>query len=98
VNGTCKFRLVGNDLPLVNQVVVNDALETKVMAFAGRLARGPLQSYRMNKQAVYASIEQQLESALEREVSGQCELYHTEDLREALDAFKNGRKPMFKGK
>ena len=83
---------------LVNRVVAKDQLDEAVMAFAGRLAKGPLQSYRLNKQAVYRSIEQQFETALEKEVSGQCELSHTEDLREALDAFKNGRKPVFKGR
>ncbi|MBT3310654.1 MAG: enoyl-CoA hydratase [Desulfobacterales bacterium] len=82
---------------LVNRVVNKKELEYEVMAFALRLARGPLQSYRMNKRAVYRSIESQLEIALENEISGQCELSHTEDVREAINAFKNKRKPAFRG-
>ena len=83
---------------IVNRVVNNNELEKYVMSFASRLAEGPLQSYRMNKMAVYKSIEHQFEKALKNEVSGQCELVDTLDVTEAVKAFKEGRKPVFKGK
>ena len=82
---------------LVNRVVANDALDDAVMDFAGKLAAGPLQSYRVNKQAVYRSIEQPIEPCLEKEINGVCELYLTEDFQEAIEAFNSGRKPIFKG-
>ena len=82
---------------LVNRVVDRGDLETAVAEFAARLARGPLQSYRINKKAVYRNMEQSIEHALEMELSGQCELVRTQDLKEAIDAFKQGRKPKFKG-
>jgi len=83
---------------IVNRVVNNNELEEHVISFASRLAAGPLQSYRMNKMAVYKSIEHQFEKALENEVSGQCELINTLDVTEAVNAFKERRRPVFKGK
>jgi 2-(1,2-epoxy-1,2-dihydrophenyl)acetyl-CoA isomerase len=82
---------------LVNRVVADDELDNAVLDFADKLAKGPIQSYRMNKQAVYRSIEQPIEICLEKEITGVCELYLSEDFKEAIDAFNTGRKPVFKG-
>jgi 2-(1,2-epoxy-1,2-dihydrophenyl)acetyl-CoA isomerase len=83
---------------LVNRVVATEELEEAVMAFAKKLALGPLQAHRLNKQAAYRNVEQQIEIALEREIAGVCELYCTEDFKEGISAFQNGRKPVFQGK
>lgn len=82
---------------LVNQVVAADALEEKVLDFAARLAKGPLQSYRLSKWAVYRNLGPGLEAVLEQEVLGQSFLASTEDAREGVQAFLEKRKPNFKG-
>lgn len=83
---------------LVNQVVPSGELMTKTMELAKRLAKGPTQSYRLSKWAVYKGLELSLEAALEHEVFGQNLLLGTEDVREAAKAFVEKRKPVFKGK
>lgn len=83
---------------LVNRVVPAEELEEAAMAFAKKLAQGPLQAHRLNKQAAYRNVEQQIEIALENEITGVCELYRTEDFQEGIQAFQAGRKPVFKGK
>jgi enoyl-CoA hydratase/carnithine racemase len=83
---------------LVNQVVAESDLETEVMAFAQRLIKGPLQSYRFHKKAVYHGIDSQMEAIFNLETNGQCELMKTQDVKEALEAFQQNRHPVFKGR
>lgn len=82
---------------LVNHVVAPDLLEETVLSFAVRLARGPFQSLRMIKQTVYRNLLLNFDTALEQEIFGQIFLSETEDGREGVMAFKEGRKPEFKG-
>jgi enoyl-CoA hydratase/carnithine racemase len=82
---------------LVNQVVAPDKLTEAVMSFAGRLARGPSQCLRVTKQITYRNLQLDLATALEQEISGQIFLYATEDGKEGVRAFSEGRSPEFKG-
>lgn len=83
---------------LVNQVHEAGALEPAAAAFAGRLAAGPPMALARIKRAVYASLDGDLDAALEREASGQKELLASADVREGVAAFLTKRPPAFKGK
>ena len=83
---------------LVNQVVPHSELMTKTMAMARRFAKGPSQAYKLIKWSVYRGLELSIESALENEVYGQNLLLGSEDVHEAVNAFNEKRKPIFKGR
>jgi enoyl-CoA hydratase/carnithine racemase len=82
---------------LINQVVPTDKLNEAVMSFAGRLARGPSQSLRVTKQITYRNLQLDLATALDQEIYGQIFLYGTEDGKEGVRVFSEGRQPEFKG-
>ena len=65
---------------------------------AQRFAKGPTKAYRFIKQAVYGNLTNDLEKSLEIERYGQSFLIGTEDAQGAIKAFKEKRKPQFKGK
>jgi 2-(1,2-epoxy-1,2-dihydrophenyl)acetyl-CoA isomerase len=83
---------------LVNHVVPQDQVMTKSMELALRLARGPIQSYKLSKWAVYRGLDIGLEAALEHELFGQNLLLGTEDVRNAAKAFAEKKTPVFKGR
>lgn len=82
---------------LVNKVVPVTELMDRTLEMAQRYARGPSQSYKLTKWAVYQGLEIDLPSALEHERFGQNLLLGTKDVREAARAFTEGRIPEFKG-
>lgn len=83
---------------LVNRVIPQDQLMDRTMELAGELAAGPLQAYRYTKWALGQAQHCDLETALSHEMFGQNVLLGTEDVKEAVRAFAEKRKPVFKGK
>jgi len=83
---------------LVNRVVPHDELLPITMEIAGRMAKNPPGVLRLAKESIYRSLSSDLETAFARETQVQIECFYSEDFLEGLTAFKEKRKPQFKGK
>ena len=83
---------------LVNRVVLDEMLREETAVFAERLAAMPTRALGSMKQALYASFESDLETALEREAAGQTLCGRTADHEEGVAAFFEKREPNFTGR
>ncbi|ASR02091.1 enoyl-CoA hydratase-related protein [Gordonia rubripertincta] len=84
---------------LVNQVVPTEQLLDEALAMARLIARNSPGGVRMSKRAIQRNQEiTSYEAALELENRGQALLTRTEDMPEALAAFKAKRRPEFTGR
>ena len=83
---------------LVNRVVPDEMLMEETAAFAKRLAAMPTRALGCMKQALHASFESNLASALEAEAEGQTFCGYTGDHTEGLAAFFEKRAPDFTGR
>ncbi|MDP2644516.1 MAG: enoyl-CoA hydratase/isomerase family protein [Desulfobacterales bacterium] len=83
---------------LVYQVVSHEELETASMELAGRLARMPTLAIGKAKSVLNRTFDLTLSQVLDEEVAAQIFLSHTRDYQEGMQAFKEKRKPDFKGK
>lgn len=86
------------DLGLVNRVVPHDQLLTAALELAGRIAHGPLVSYRYMKENVRLAGTQDYATMLDREAWTHLRCGDTEDHREGARAFVEKRSPVFKGR
>lgn len=82
---------------LVSHLVPDTELPALVAKLAGRLAAGPPLGFAATKKAINAATLAQLESALERERTGQTVLLRTSDVAEGMRAFNERRRPEFRG-
>jgi 2-(1,2-epoxy-1,2-dihydrophenyl)acetyl-CoA isomerase len=62
------------------------------------MARSAPQVIRLAKESIYRSLSSNLESAYARETEVQAQCFYSEDFLEGLKAFKEKRKPQFKGR
>jgi 2-(1,2-epoxy-1,2-dihydrophenyl)acetyl-CoA isomerase len=94
--------LIGADealrIGLVNRVYDDDKLMDETLAFAARLAAGPPIQQRLIKKLVYQSLRTDLRTSLELVSSHMAVVQSTDDYREAVQAYKEKRKPKFEGK
>ncbi len=86
------------NLGVVNEVVPTDQLKETVMKWAEKLASGPSLALGMIKSVVDHAQTASLEEILEQERITQTMMVQTEDHREGIAAFKEKRRPQFKGK
>ena len=85
------------NLGLCNKVVPAAELHSRAQHWAGKLAnRAPL-SLRLGKQALRAAQSNSLADSISVEATLQRQCQLSEDFREALTAFGEKRKPVFKG-
>jgi 2-(1,2-epoxy-1,2-dihydrophenyl)acetyl-CoA isomerase len=85
-------------LGLVNWVVPAEALESKAMEIARRLASGPRVAYRYMKENLNRAAAGSAEECLDLEATHHIHTGLTEDHREAARAFVEKREPQFKGR
>ena len=83
---------------LVNQVVAPDALLSTVKELALRIASGPPVAISLAKGCIYQGLHMTFEQALSHEAEAACLTLQTEDQKEGIQAFKEKRKPVYKGK
>lgn len=85
-------------LGLVNRVVAANELADATAELAERLARGPTLAYGFAKQAVYQGANLPFESLLDLEARNQTITFRSHDAREGVRAFREKRKPEFRGR
>lgn len=84
-------------LGLVNRVVDDDKLMETTYEMAANIASQPPLAIRMMKRAVYQSMHIDLRTHLDLASSHMGTIFTTEDHKEAVTAFREKRKPVFKG-
>jgi enoyl-CoA hydratase/carnithine racemase len=83
---------------LVNRVVPHGELMPTVLELAATIAKTAPQVVRLAKESIYRSMTSDLETAFARETEVQTECFYSEDFLEGLAAFKEKRRPRFKGR
>ncbi|HJN50179.1 MAG: enoyl-CoA hydratase/isomerase family protein [Pseudomonadales bacterium] len=82
-------------LGLVHEVVADDVLETRTMAFATELANGPQVSMRLLKRSVYNAWDLSWEQSLDEIAAKTAISDHHPDAREGGTAFREKRAPSY---
>jgi enoyl-CoA hydratase/carnithine racemase len=85
-----------HEMGLYQRVVPQEQLAPEARAFAEKLARGPQDGLAVTKQAIALESHLTLEQALEHEARVQAELMTHPDYREAYEAFRARRAPVFR--
>ena len=83
---------------LVNEVVAPEALEERALAFATRLAAGAPLAVRYTKQAVNKLVKEALNTAFDTSTALEIVTFQSDDHQEALQALKEKRAPVFRGR
>jgi enoyl-CoA hydratase/carnithine racemase len=83
---------------LVNRVVPDDKLQDEAFAFARSLAEGPTVALRYMKDNLDEALSFDFTTARDHEAERLIRLTTTADHREAVQAFIDKRKPVFRGK
>jgi len=83
---------------IVNRVYPDDELLSEAISFAQSLAEGPPLQIRDIKILMNQSLRTDLRTSLEMVASQMAVIQCTDDYREAISAFKEKRKPIFRGK
>lgn len=82
---------------LVNHCVPDAELDARVDAFAERLAAGATQSIRFTKTAVNIGLRQLAHSIMDASIGYETVSNFSRDHQEAVSAFRERRKPVFRG-
>ncbi|MCZ4342486.1 enoyl-CoA hydratase-related protein [Sphingomonadaceae bacterium G21617-S1] len=83
---------------LINRVVDDMAVLEEARGLALRLARGPTVAIGMIRKQVAAALNHTLDETLDAECRNQSRAGRSQDFREAIAAFGEKRKPIFKGR
>jgi 2-(1,2-epoxy-1,2-dihydrophenyl)acetyl-CoA isomerase len=85
-------------LGIVNRVVGDDELHAETMALAQRIADGPRVALGYMKRNLFAAETEDFQTVLDLEAFHQARCAFTEDHKEAVAAFNEKRRPVFKGR
>jgi 2-(1,2-epoxy-1,2-dihydrophenyl)acetyl-CoA isomerase len=85
-------------LGVLNRLVPSASLEKETMALAKRISQNSPLANRLSKLQIHRGLDTDLGTALELGATCQAICLTSEDTREALVAFREKRKPVFKGK
>ena len=85
------------ELGIVNRVVGDDELLAETMSLARRIADGPLVALGYMKRNLLAAETEDFQTVLDLEAEHQARCAFTEDHKEAVAAFVEKRRPVFKG-
>ena len=85
-------------LGILNKLVPADSLEEETMALARKIADGPPIAIKLIKMQTYQGLGMSFEAALEMAADGEAMTLVTEDHLEAVTAFLEKRKPVFRGR
>jgi enoyl-CoA hydratase/carnithine racemase len=83
---------------LVERVAAEDKFQDEVMELAKGLAQGPTVAIGLAKIAINRGLGMDVKAGLEYEAYAQTICLKTEDVTEGATAFKEKRKPQFKGR
>jgi 2-(1,2-epoxy-1,2-dihydrophenyl)acetyl-CoA isomerase len=83
---------------LVSKVFEDAAFAAEVEALAARLASGPMLAFRLTKQALAQSLDNDLETQLALEAELQSQAGFSRDFAEGVAAFREKRPPRFEGR
>lgn len=83
---------------ILNRLVPAPDLEKETMALAQKIANNPPIALRLDKMLLNKSFEIDLETTLQMIAALQTMLISSEDWKEGLTAFREGRKPFFRGR
>ena len=82
---------------LASRVFADDALEAETMAVARKLARGPATAFRYIKRNLNAAETMSLDQVIEMETYNMMRCAASDDAKELVTAYKENRRPIFKG-
>lgn len=85
-------------LGIVNKVVPVDQLQTLAREWAERLAQGPTYAIGTSKRLLNRGCDVDLDTCLEEEAFAQTLVTQSDDAKEGLNAFRERRKPAFRGR
>lgn len=85
-------------LGVINALVPADQLKEEVLKRASKLAAGPGKAYGMMKKVIDHAMTASLEEILEQERITQTMMVNTDDHQEGIAAFKEKRRPQFRGR
>src|SRR5579864_5688576 len=85
-------------LGVVNRLVDDDKLRDEAMALSRRIADGPRIALGYMKKNLLAAETEPFQTVLELEAEHQARCAFTEDHKEAVAAFVEKRRPVFKGR
>lgn len=86
------------EIGMVSRVLPDEGFLEKVIEIAASIAKGPTVSLGMSKLLMEAGLNDTLDAYLLREETAQAVVFGTEDFREGTLAFREKRKPVFKGR